>query len=120
MIADDWIEHRRGDRERVGWMVADGDGFQVVDLLGRPRTDDPIEWLDAEQLLADRYTLTLDDGTVRSVRIGEVSPDGINVVADDWGSASAVGSKPEVFRLPFPAPDALQPAQPSALDAKNL
>lgn len=118
MIADDWIEHRRGDRERLGWMVPDGDGFQVVDLLGRPRTHAPIDWLEAEQLLddlgigylAERYRLLLDDGTKRWVRISEVSTDTITVTADDWGSAAAVSSKPEVFRLPFPAPESLQPA----------
>ena len=110
MTADDWIEHRRGDRELLGWMLPQGDGFVVVDLLGRPRTE-PLEWLAAEEFLeqlgigylADRYVYTAD-GAERLVRIGEASPAGITVVADDWGSASAVGSHPERFRLPFPVP----------------
>ena len=115
MLPADWIEHRRGDRERVGWMVADGEGFQVVDLLGRQITSDAIDWLAAEELLdelgiaylADRYSLDLD-GSTRLVRIAEVSTDSIVVVADDWGSANAVGARPERFTLPFPAPDSLR------------
>lgn len=109
---DGWIEHRRGDRELLGWIVPDGDGFTVVDLLGRARTDEPVDWLAAEELLdalgigylADRYTLVLADGTPRPVRIGEVSTSGVTVVADDFGAASAVGADPERFRLPFPVP----------------
>ena len=112
MTPADWIEHRRGDRELLGWMEPAGDGFHVIDLLGRPRTDSPVDWLAAEELLeglgigylADRYTLVLDDGTERLVRVGEVSTAGVTVVADDWGSASAVGANPERFRLPFPVP----------------
>ena len=107
---DGWIEHRRGDRELLGWIVPDGDGFTVVDLLGRPRPASPVDWLAAEALLdelgigylADRYDLVLADGTARPVRIGEVSTAGVTVVADDFGAASAVGADPELFRLPFP------------------
>lgn len=117
MIADDWIEHRRGDRELLGWMLPQGDGFVVIDLLGRPRTE-PLEWLDAEEFLealgigylADRY---LYSG--RPVRIGEVSTAGVTVIADDFGAASAVAppgtTDPERIRLPFPVPaDLLVPA----------
>jgi hypothetical protein len=45
----DWIEHRRSDGEQVGWLVPEGDGFHVVDLLGRRRTADPVAWPDAEE-----------------------------------------------------------------------
>jgi hypothetical protein len=111
-----WIEHRRPDGERVGWMVPEGDGFHIVDLLGRRRTAAPVEWLEAEEFLdglgigylADIYLLTLPDGVERRVRIGEVSAARIVVVADDFGSASAVGAKPETFELPFPAPAVLR------------
>lgn len=111
-MSPDWIEHRRGDRELLGWMVPSGDGFDVVDLLGRRRTDSPVDWLAAEELLedlgigylADRYTLVRDDGVERPVRIVEVSVDGVTVAADDFGAASAVGADPERFRLPFPVP----------------
>jgi hypothetical protein len=34
----------------------------------------------------------------------------VTVVADEYGSASAVGADSDRFRLPFPAPDALRPA----------
>lgn len=112
MTPEGWIEHRRGDRELLGWVVPSGDGFDVVDLLGRARTDSPVDWLTAETLLddlgigylADRYTLVTDDGVKRPVRIAEASTDGVTVVADDFGAASAVGANPERFTLPFPVP----------------
>ena len=52
MTGDDWIEHRRGDRELLGWVRPDDDGFVVIDLLGRPRTA-PLECLAAEEFLED-------------------------------------------------------------------
>ena len=117
MSRTDWIEHRRGDGELVGWLAPEGEGFHVVDLLGRTRTDEPVGWLAAEELLddlgigylADRYSLRTSDDHEREVRIGDVSTAGIIVVADDFGSASAIGAKPERFALPFPAPDELSP-----------
>ena len=118
MLADHWIEHRRsGDREPIGWIVPDGDAFIAVDVLGRRVTDTPVDWLHAEEaldalgigFLADRYLLTLPDGSERPVRITEAGADGITVVADEFGSASAVGAGSDRFRLPFPAPDALRP-----------
>ena len=65
MPAADWIEHRRSDGEHLGWMVPVGDGFHIVDLLGRQRTETPVNWLDAEEAfetlgigyLANRYSL---------------------------------------------------------------
>ncbi|MHC3000544.1 hypothetical protein [Microbacterium sp. HJ5] len=117
MLPPDWIEHRRPDGEVLGWMVADGDGFRVHDLLGRERSAGPLEWLDAEELLddlgigylADRWTLRFADGSERPVRISEASPRGITVVADEFGMASAVGAELERFRLTFPAPAELRP-----------
>lgn len=117
MLPPDWIEHRRADGEVVGWMVPDGEGFHVHDLLGRPRTAEPLEWLEAEELLdelgigylADRWTLRFADGTERPVRIAEASPRGVTVVADEFGAASAVGGVLERFRLAFPAPTELRP-----------
>jgi len=115
MSRAEWIEHRRGDGELAGWLVPEGDGFHVVDLLGRTRTDEPLDWVEAEETLdtlgigylADRYSLRLPDGFERRVRIGDVSTSGIVAVADELGSASAIGAKPELFALPFPAPDEL-------------
>ncbi|MBD3941347.1 hypothetical protein IF188_06495 [Microbacterium sp. NEAU-LLC] len=122
MLPADWIAHRRPDGELLGWMRPDGEGFRVFDLLGRERTPGgpdgaPLEWLDAEELLdelgigylADRWTLRLPDGAERPVRIGEASPRGVVVVADEYGAASAVGANPERFALPFPVGDALAP-----------
>jgi hypothetical protein len=112
-----WIEHRRPDGEVVGWMAPEGEGFHVHDLLGRRRTGEPVEWLDAEELLdelgigylADRWSLRFEDGKERPVRIAEASPRGVTVVADEFGAASAVGGALERFRLPFPAPAELRP-----------
>jgi hypothetical protein len=120
MLPADWIEHRRGDGEVLGWMRPEGDGFRVVDLLGRDRTPEGVEeldWLDAEELLerlgigylADRWTLRLAGGVERPVRIAEASPRGVTVVADEYGAASAVGADPERFRLAFPVTDELAP-----------
>ncbi|MGN8553071.1 UNVERIFIED_CONTAM: hypothetical protein OHV15_10850 [Microbacterium sp. SLM126] len=117
MLPPDWIEHRRPDGEVLGWMLADGEGFRVFDLLGRERTAAPVDWLDAEELLeelgigylADRWTLRLADGTERPVRISEASPRGVTVVGDEFGAASAVGAVLDRFRLPFPAPEELRP-----------
>lgn len=116
MPAPDWIEHRRPDGELLGWLVPAANGFHVVDLLGRQRTEAAADWPDAEEALetlgigylANRYILRLADGTERRVRIGEVNRSGIVVLADDFGSASAVGANPEVFQLPFPAPEGLR------------
>lgn len=121
MTPADWIEHRRADGELLGWMRADGEGFRVFDLLGRERTspdaEGPMDWLEAEELLedlgmgylADRWTLRLPDGSERPVRIAEAGADGITVVADEFGAASAVGANPERFRVPFPVTGELVP-----------
>jgi hypothetical protein len=111
--APDWIEHRRSDGELVGWMRPEGDGFVVIDLLGRPRTA-AVDWLAAEEALestgigylADPYELRLDDGRWIRVRITEVSSDAIRVKNEDWGAIDApfVG-----HALPFPMPERLRP-----------
>jgi hypothetical protein len=110
MLPDGWIEHRREDRELVGWIVADGEAWRPYDLLGRAVSREPIEWLDAEALLerlgigylADRWTLVRGDGTERPVRIAELDTSRIVVVADEFGKASAVGADQERFELTFP------------------
>lgn len=118
-----WIEHRRGlDGELLGWMRPEGDGFVVVDLLGRDRTA-ALDWMDAEAALdalgigylADIYELRLTDGEGDGggewlrVRIAEVSPSRIRVKKDDWG---AVGAPQIYYDLPFPAPASLRPLSP--------
>jgi hypothetical protein len=109
----DWIEHRRGDRELLGWLAPTGDGFVVIDLLGRPRTE-PLDWLAAETFLDDLGIAYLADSYLYRggrVRIVEVSTSGVKIVNDEWGAASAVGASPEKIALPFPVPaDLLQPA----------
>ena len=105
----DWIEHKRGrDGELLGWMQPEGDGFVVIDLLGRRRTD-AVDWFDAEEALdslgigylADPYELLLDSGEWLRVRITEVSTSRIGVKKDDWGDMTA----PQLFyAVDFPAP----------------
>lgn len=93
----DWIEHRRsGDGERLGWMLPDGEGFIVIDLLGRRRTG-AVDWMEAEETLdeiglsylAEPHELRLEDRSWLRVRIAEVSPTGIRVKKDDWGDMRA-------------------------------
>ena len=111
-IPPDWIEHRRGDGERVGWMMPAGDLFVAVDLLGRALTV-PVEWLEGEETLdalgigylADPYEL-LVDGAWRRVRIREVSTQSIRVTREDWGDMTVPLAE---HVLPFPMPDTLRP-----------
>lgn len=109
----EWIEHRREDGERVGWLRPDGDLFVPVDLLGR-ELGGPVDWLTGEEILeragigylADRYELRLADGTRLRVRLTEVSVDRIVVKKDDLG---AIDAPQLVFTLPFPIPRELRP-----------
>jgi hypothetical protein len=115
-MPEDWIEYRRGlDGETLGWMKPSGDGFVVIDLLGRPRTH-AVDWLEAEETLdrlgigylADPHELRLDSGEWLRVRVAEVSTVRIRVKKDDWGDMTA----PQVYySLPFPAPDTLRTIQ---------
>lgn len=110
---EDWIEHRRADGERVGWMRPEGDGFVPVDLLGRDLAG-AVDWLTAEETLeragigylADLYELRLDDGSWLRVRLAEVSPTRIVAKQDDFG---AVGAPQLFYTLPFPLPETLRP-----------
>lgn len=109
----DWIEHRRDDRERLGWMRPEGDGFVVIDLLGREVTG-AIDWLAAEELLeetgigylADPFELQLDDGRWLRVRITEVSTDHIRVKREDWGAMDIPLLE---YTVGFPMPERLRP-----------
>ena len=109
----DWIEHRRGDGELLGWMRPDGEGFVVIDLLGRPLTE-ALDWLSAEETLeatgigylADLYELRLDDGTWLRVRITEVSSTAVRVKKDDFGAIDAPAIEHVVS---FPITDRLRP-----------
>jgi hypothetical protein len=91
----DWIEHRRGDRELLGWMRAVGDEFEVFDLLGR-RIFAPVDWFTAERTLdelgigylADAYEL-LVDGDWIGVWILEVSTERIRVKSGNWKAIEA-------------------------------
>lgn len=43
----DWVEHRRDDGERLGWIFPSGAHYTAVDVLGRTVAAD-VEWLDAD------------------------------------------------------------------------
>jgi hypothetical protein len=109
----DWIEHRRGDRERLGWMLPEDDGFVVIDLLGRRRTE-PLDWASAEQYLddlgigylADPFELLLEGDHLLRVRILEVSTDAVRVKRDDWGDMTVPLLE---YTVPFPIPGELRP-----------
>ena len=100
------------DGEVLGWMRPDGDGFVVVDLLGRDHTS-VVDWFTAEETLdalgmgylADKYELQLDNGQWLAVVIVEVHPDEIRVKKDDWGDMTA----PQIYySVPFPIPETLR------------
>lgn len=110
---DTWIEHRRADGERVGWMRPVGEYFVPIDLLGR-EVSDPVDWLVGEEILdgrgigylAELYELRQPDGTWLRVRLAEVSPERIVAKEDDLG---AVGAPQIFYTLPFPMPVTLRP-----------
>ena len=94
-------------------MRPDGEGFVVIDLLGRPLTDS-LDWLSAEETLeatgigylADLYELRLDDGTWLRVRITEVSAAVLKLKKDDFGAIDAPAVE---YEVPFPIDDRLRP-----------
>ncbi|WP_333909606.1 hypothetical protein [Pseudoclavibacter terrae] len=108
----DWIEHRRGDGELLGWMRPHGDGFVVIDLLGRECSGE-LDWFEAETLLddlgigylADAYELRLENGAWLRVRITEVSTVRVRVKRDDWGDITVPNVE---FTLSFPPNDELR------------
>lgn len=106
---EDWIEHRRGlDRELLGWMRPEGDGFIVIDLLGRERTG-VVDWFVAEEFLeqlglgylAEKYDLWVDNAWL-PVEVVEVSPTRIRL-RRDYGAGQAVGSPQMFHEIDFPA-----------------
>lgn len=114
MLPEDWIEHRRaGDRELVGWVRPDGDGFVALDRLGHPVTD-VVDWDVAEEALEERglhwlsdlWQLQVEDGRWLRVRLVEVSAERVVVKLDDFGDVNA---ELRTWTLPFPAPATLRP-----------
>jgi len=94
-------------------MLPEDDGFVVIDLLGRRRTE-PLDWFAAEKFLdelgigylADPFELELDDGRWLRVRILEVSTDAIRVKRDDWGDINVPLLE---YTVGFPLPRELRP-----------
>ncbi len=94
-------------------MRPEGDGFVVIDLLGR-EISDPLDWFAAEELLeetglrylAEPFQLERADGSPLRVRLTEVSTRRIRVKKDDYGDITA--SLVE-YELPWPLPAELRP-----------
>lgn len=113
-VPTDWIEHRRGDNELIGWIVPEGEDFATIDLLGR--RSEPVDWLAAEErldelgigYLADRYAYWKTSETWARVKIIEVSPKGITAQEDDYGDAICGVPLPS-HRLAWPMPAELMP-----------
>ena len=111
-VPSDWIAHRRGDGELLGWMRPNNDGFVAINLLGRAITAS-VDWLTAEETLeatgigylADPYELLLGNGTWVRVRLTELTADSIRVRTEDWG---AIDVPVDEFVVPLPAPDTLR------------
>ena len=115
MIPDDWIVHRRGDGEVIGYVEMVDDRFRPYDLLGRP-IDDPVDWEDAEaaidriglSFLADPHLVDLDGE--RRVRFTEVTRSHVALVADEFGAAQAVGAASlDTWTLELPLAMELRP-----------
>jgi hypothetical protein len=112
-ISPDWIEHRRGDGELVGWMRPHDNGFVVMDLLRRPVTD-VVDWSKAEETLeslgigylADPYEFLAGDGRWLRVRIVEVSADFVRLKGEDWGAIDAPFAE---YSMTFPIDGRLRP-----------
>ncbi|MER7797224.1 hypothetical protein [Microbacterium sp. NPDC096154] len=121
MIPADWIAHRRGDRELVGWIRPEGDAWVAVSLFGAD-VSGPLEWVEAEEALeahglawlAEPWMLHRDRDAIR-VRVVEVSPASpagdpgrVVVKTEDYG---AIDVPHELIELGWPPPAALRPAR---------
>ncbi|MET0296601.1 MAG: hypothetical protein ABW024_04310 [Microbacterium sp.] len=123
VISDDWTPHRRDDRELLGWIRPEGDGWIAVDLLGR-EVSEAVDWLEAEEVLeagglawlAEIWMLERDGGEPIRVRIAEITPPSavgetgrVLVHTDDFGSVDVPFTRIE---LAWPAPTTLRPKRP--------
>lgn len=127
----DGIPHRRDDGELVGWIVASGEEWDAVDVLGRPAASG-VDWLAAEEaleevglgFLADVWMLEGEEAEPLRVRILEVTPSSgdetgrIVVKIDDFGALG--GPLPRTFALPWPLPERLRPMRTGDPDGRTL
>jgi hypothetical protein len=111
-VPADWIPHRRGDGELVGWMRPEADGFVAIDLLRRALTG-VVDWHTAEEALesvgigylAVRYEYLDADGAWLPVQIVEVSEDTVRLKQGYWAAIDAPFTE---HVLPFPIEDRLR------------
>jgi hypothetical protein len=116
-VPSDWIEHRRGDGELLGWIRPEADGFVGIDLLQRPLTG-VVDWLAAEETLestgigylADRYEYLDAKGEWLPVLIVEVSDDLVRLKKGYWAAIDAPFTE---HLLVFPVEGRLRPLAPA-------
>lgn len=126
----DWMPHRRDDGELVGWIHPSGAEWMPVDVLGRPASRHPLDWLEAEAALeavglhwlADVWILERGDELLR-VRMLEVTPPHggpgrIVVKPDDFSDVSAPA--PVQIELPWPLPVELRVPRPGDPDGRTI
>lgn len=116
-IPADWIPHRRsGDRELLGWIRPEGEGFVAISLFGAEISGE-LDWVAAEEAIearglswmADVWMLERDGRDIR-VRIVELAPpERVAVKTDDFG---AIDVPYELIDLPWPPPETLRPIRP--------
>lgn len=112
MIPAHWTpHHRERDDELVGYLVPDDGAVVPVTLFGYP-LGQPGEAVEAAavlesiglSVLADPWHLDLGDGETLRVRIREVSPERLVVMADDFGFGGAIT---DAYVLEVPEPGRL-------------
>lgn len=112
-VPAEWIPHRRGDGELVGWIRPEGEDWTAIDVLGREVVAS-VDWLAAEEalearglaFLADPWMLDRDSAPPLRVRLVEVTPARIVVKSEDFGDMTRLTQRIE---LPWPIPAALRP-----------
>lgn len=113
-IPEDWFEHRREDRELLGWITPRGEDFIAIDLLGRE--SEATDWLGAEahldnlglRYLAEAYAYEVEPAVWVRVRLVEASVRGITITEDNFGDIAATMP---TYELPFPASERLVPLE---------
>ena len=102
-IPEDWFEHRREDRELLGWITPRGEDFIAIDLLGRE--SEATDWLGAEAPLDTLVLRYLEEAYTYEL---EASVRGITITEDNFGDIAATMP---TYELPFPAGERLVPLE---------
>lgn len=104
-IGSTWIEHRRGDGERVGWIDLDVASPLAVPIDRLGRAHSPVaDWGEAEEtleeiglrFLADTFEWTDEDGAVVRVRIAELDDERVVLTTALSGAIGEPGRRIEI------------------------